>query len=93
MKKIYKFDWDCGRMGDLSGLFIADSAEIEKLIGKEIYFGEVLGKHSEVSGTLDKDDLTVQTDDQEFIKKFEKLIGTGTISGFNPLDYYDEAQS
>jgi hypothetical protein len=80
-------------MGDLSGLFIADSAEIEKLIGKEIYFGEVLGKHSEVSGTLDKDDLTVQTDDQEFIKKFEKLIGTGTISGFNPLDYYDEAQS
>jgi hypothetical protein len=22
-------------------------------------------------------------------KKFEKLIGTGTISGHNPLDYYD----
>ena len=89
MKKLYEFRWNCGRMGYLDGLFIAEETEIEALIGKEIYFGEVLGKHSEVHGTLEEKDLTVKTDDQDFISKFIEIIGDGTISGYNPLDYYD----
>ena len=89
MKKLYQFDWHCGRMGDLDGLFIAEESEVNAIIGKNIYFGEVLGKHSEVSGTLDPEDIQVKTDDQEFIAKFIEIMGDGTISGFNPLDYYD----
>lgn len=90
MKVIYEFNWDCGRMGALDGIFIAEKADIEALIGNEIYFGEALGKHSDIYGTLDATDLTIKTDDQEFIAKFETIMGTGTISGFNPLDYYDD---
>ena len=26
---------------------------------------------------------------KEFIEKFEKIMGTGTISGHNPFDYYE----
>ena len=89
MKKIYQFYWDCGRMGDLHGLFIADDEEVKKLFGHEIYFGEVLGKHSEIYGELKKKDLTVKTEDQDFIVQFIEIFGEGTISGFNPLDYYD----
>lgn len=89
MKAIYEFNWDCGRMGGLDGIFIAEKPDIEALIGEEIYFGEVLGKHSEILGILETTDLTMKTDDQEFITKFEAIMGTGTISGFNPLDYYD----
>lgn len=89
MKKLYEFNWDCGRMGDLNGLFIADEADVAAIVGKEIYFGEVLGKHSEISGTLDDEDLTVKSDDQDFITKFIEIMGEGTISGYNPLDYYD----
>ncbi len=89
MKKLYQFDWHCGRMGDLDGLFIEEESEVNAIIGKNIYFGEVLGKHSEVSGTLDPEDIQVKTDDQEFIAKFIEIMGDGTISGFNPLDYYD----
>jgi hypothetical protein len=89
MLKLYKFNWDCGRNGALDGIFTAESDEIEKLIGKMIYFGEVLGKHSEVYGTLDAEDLTVMSDDPVFISKFIEIMGTGTVSGFNPLDYYD----
>ena len=77
-------------MGSLDGLFMCEPSEIEPLIGKEIYFGEVLGKHSEIYGTLDADDLEVKSDDEEFIAKLGEVLGTTrTISGFNPLDFYD----
>lgn len=87
MKKLYEFFWDCGRMGDVEGLFIADDAEVERLIGRDVYFGEILGKHSEVTGTLDKEDLKVLTDDQEFLTKLTELTGfDSTISGYNPIE-------
>ena len=89
MKALYEFNWNCGRMGDLQGLFIAEEFDIKSLIGKEIYFGEVLGKHSEICGELEDSDLKVKSTDQDFIAKLEEVTGGGTISGFNPLDYYD----
>lgn len=91
MKAIYSFYWDCGRQGDVSGMFIADKNYVETCIGSSVYFGEILGKHSEVYGTLDAEDLSVMTDDQDFIEKFETIMGlTDTISGYNPLDYLTE---
>jgi hypothetical protein len=90
MKAIYEFYWDCGRMGDLEGLFVARKQDVDAAVGKEIYFGEVLGKHSEIYGTLEEKDLKIKTEDQDFIAKFEQVIGTGTISGLNPLDYCED---
>ena len=90
MKILYEFYWDCGRMGSLDGLFIAEEKDIKAAIGKQIYFGEVLGKHSDIYGILNEDDLTLKSDDQEFIMRVEETIGKGTISGFNPLDYWEE---
>lgn len=87
MKKLYQFHWNCGRMGNLYGLFIADDADITKIMGEEIYFGEVLGKHSEIAGTLERRDLTIKSDDQGLIERLESIFGTH-LSGFNPLDYY-----
>jgi len=89
LQKLYKFQWDCGRMGSVEGLFVADEGEVAAAVGKEVYFGEILGKHSDVSGTLDAEDLTVATDDQDFIVKLVGIIGTTTISGYNPLSYID----
>ncbi len=90
MKKIYEFYWDCGRMGHVEGIFSAEEANIKECIGKRIYFGEILGKHSEIYGDLKENDLKILTDDQEFIKKAEelKLIP----SGYNPLDYISEEE-
>lgn len=48
MKKLWKFELDWGRMGTLEGLFVSEPEPLMELIGKEIYFGECLGKHSEV---------------------------------------------
>lgn len=84
---VYKFFWDCGRGGDLNGVFVAEKREIDRLMGQEIYFGEVLGKHSEVSGSIDDCDITLITTDQKVVKIFQKDIGT---VGHNPLDYLCE---
>ena len=52
MKALFKMDFDCGRMGNLEGVFITDTEDVEYLVNNKIsvYFGEVLGKHSEISG-------------------------------------------
>ena len=86
MQKLYRFNLDCGRMGELEGVFTASTSQIENISGKFIEFGEVLGKHSEIF--IDKFDssyLEVLSEDQEFVKKYSEIIGS---AGFNPLDYY-----
>ena len=89
-KILVEFYWDCGRSGELTGLFVTTKDELENLYGQDAYFGEVLGKHSEISGTITEDDFTIKTDNQEFIKLFEELIGE---QGFNPFDYVEESNS
>jgi len=82
---LYKFQWDCGRMGTVRGVFAATKEKVNESIGKDVYFGEILGKHSEVHGTLDQKDLVVLTEDQNFISK---AIGFGLIPfGYSPLEY------
>lgn len=85
MKKLYRFYWDCRREGEVVGLFAADEESVRDAVGKQVYFGEILGKHSEIYGTLNKEDLTVLTEDQDFIEKAEEC---GLLpSGYNPLEY------
>lgn len=87
MKKIYKFEADFGRMGDLEGVFVSTDEKLQELYGKQIYFGEVLGKHSEVILTLGIQHITEVTDDEKFIELFEQY---NLENGYNPFDYYDE---
>lgn len=91
MKTLYSFLLECGRMGELEGLFIADSEIVDKVIrlNASAYFGEVLGKHSEISCDLEAFMFEVKFTDQDFIQKLEELLGTN-ISGFNPLDYLSD---
>jgi hypothetical protein len=90
-KAIYKMSLDFGRMGDLTGVFVADTKDVEELIksNKEIYFGEVLGKHSEVMSTISSEDLELVTSDESFIELFEKY---DLSNGYNPFDYIEEEE-
>lgn len=90
MKALYSFFWDCGRMGSVEGLFIEEKEVVQQNIGENVIFGEILGKHSEIYGTLDKGDLTIKSEDQEFIKKLQEVFGSNTVSGYNPLLYIGE---
>lgn len=85
-KFLWRFYWDCGRSGSLDGLFVATEKEVKDAIGKEVYFGEVLGKHSDVYGTIDEGDIYKLDISPEAVKEVSVHLGTDW-SGFNPLDY------
>lgn len=91
-KIVWEFYWDCGRMGDIEGIFIATQSEVDKAIGKYVDFGECLGKHSQICGTLKRKDLVMKTNDQDFIRKFEDILGKGYYSGHNPLALIKEQE-
>jgi len=89
MRKLFKFSWDCYRMGVVEGVFIATQREIDDAIGKEVYFGGILGKHSEVYGTLEEGQVKEITSSQEVVKVVEEF---GLSSGYNPLCYIEEKE-
>jgi len=88
MDGVYKFYIDCGRMGDLSGLFVANSEDVEKAIAKEkeVYFHDVLGKHSEISVTLSESNLTLVSSDPSVV---HVVCEHDLSNGINPFDYFD----
>lgn len=89
MKAIYKFESGCGRMGNLYGIFVADSKEVNDLTtsGGEIYFGEVLGKHSEIRGEISAIEIKMIKAVPELVEKFEEL---NMETGFNPITIWKE---
>lgn len=89
MKALYVFDADCGRMGNLYGMFIAEKGDVAEMIdsGVEIRFGEVLGKHSNISGEMTYEHITMISDDQEFVKQCEQLH---VEVGFDPVSIWRE---
>ena len=89
MLKLYCFCWPRERGGDVEGLFVEDSDVVENAIGSDVYFGEICGKHSDVYGTLDEEDLTVVSEDQEKINWLVDILGR-SISGYNPFDYTED---
>ncbi|OPC34598.1 hypothetical protein [Elizabethkingia miricola] len=83
---VYKFHADLGRSGDLEGVFVAKKSHIKILIDSEmeIYFGEVLGKHSEIYGKIEKTEIKMVSDNEDVIN----VIRTHELtSGYNPFDY------
>ena len=88
-KAIYKFFFDCGRMGELEGIFVAEPQEVKRLIdsGDELYFGEVLGKHSEISGVVSVENFIFVTDEEEIVNFFEIHE---MATGINPLSYFED---
>jgi len=99
-RQLYKFLWNT-RYGRLDGLFLANEEDVQAAIGKQLYFGEVLGKFSEVSGTFEEEDVTrldVSTPEAIAFALCKGGIatysteGSVTLSGYNPLNYIEEGQ-
>lgn len=79
----WHFYWDCGRQGDVEGYFKATKEEVENAIGKEVNFGEILGKHSEIYGTIEEGEIELISDNPiEVMNEIE--------CGYNPLEYLSE---
>jgi hypothetical protein len=83
---VFKLDYSCGRQGDLDGVFIATLEQVDVLVeeGIEIYFGEVLGKHSEIYGPIDDGEIIFITDDEKVVKL---MLQYDLTMGHNPFNY------
>lgn len=86
MKAVYKMNFDCGRSGTITGIFVEDTDLVDALIESEIevYFGEALGKHSEIFGPVTRREITIATTSLDAIAVIEDL---GLETGYNPFDY------
>lgn len=83
MKKLYKFYKYFGRMGSIESVFVANDADVARFIGKEVYFGEILGKHSEVYFDLEESQFEVLSEDERVICVIEEYVGS---VGHNPIE-------
>lgn len=86
-KKVYKYSEDFGRHGDLEAVFVADPAVVERMLARgEVYLGEVLGKHSEVTATIDGETMKEVTADPAVIAFFEEHLGGS--AGISIVGYF-----
>lgn len=96
MMNVYKFEIEYGRSGTLSGMFIADSDAVAEVVGKEVYFGDVLGKYSDVLVKLEDGDIELIPLEEESIADLFSIFADDkedknvTIVGYNPFDYIED---
>lgn len=86
-KAVYRFSKYFRRSGTLSGVFISTKEQVRRLIDTNItvYFGEVLGKHSDIFSEINQEDILLISDDPEIVSMLEKH--PDIIQGINPLTY------
>ena len=87
MKGVYRYELDCGRMGAIESVFIASHADVEKAKTLRLYFGEVLGKHSEISDDGGEGTWTLLSGDPSVVRVVEQYE---LSSGPNPLNCVEE---
>ena len=82
MKKLWKFEWGVEH-AFIGGLFVATDEEVKNLIGKQVYFGEYEGKHSDVYGTIEEGEITLVSDNPIVVEAVGDF-------GLNPIEFLNE---
>ena len=90
--KLYQYNEGFGRMGDLDSVFIATDEEMKSIKNKNLYFGEVLGKHSEIIGTVDDNTIKLLSDNGTVVSVLLDVFPEGHISGICLFDYEVEEE-
>lgn len=85
--QLWRFCVDLERHGELDGIFFATQEEIDGVVGSRIYFGEVLGKHSEVIVDVRREDFEAYELSEATVAELQRVVSSRTLSGFNPLSY------
>lgn len=92
MSRLYKLIIGMRRSADLTAVGVLDDEAWRKVqdhAGADLYFGEVAGKHSEVTWTLDPAALEVLTENPTEIALFEKWFPGGHVGQIDVLNAID----
>ena len=96
INKIVKFSCDLGRMGEIESLEWL-TKEDEELLDwareKDItlWFGEVLGKHSDVWCKMSALQCKILTEDQDFIVRAHEIFGEEHFGNIHVIGYLKDA--
>lgn len=82
-ENIYKFKGDF-YYAVIEGIFVANEDAMKFILNKEIQFGEIAGKHSDLNWILDEDEITLISSDKDLVNLFKD---NNFATGINPFDY------
>ena len=85
-ERLIRFDMDLWDAYGISYEILNDeeAKTLESYIGMELYFGEISGKHSDVTRELTRDCFDVLTDDPKKIEIWRGLMGN-SIGAFSVM--------
>ena len=84
-QNVYQISEDFGRGFSIDGVFLATPAEVKALVGRNVYFGEICGKHSEIDLDIGPDTITLVSDVRSEVDLIRRL---GLCRGQNPVASY-----
>lgn len=84
--KLYTYRQDFGRMGELSGTFLANEVTRDWFMNTSFVISDVLGKHSEVEVVFDESTIKEYEFSKLVIDELYNVLGRN-ISGVTPYDY------
>ena len=82
MEGLYKLNVKHGRKCWITGMFLADSEDVERLIGMEAYFGEICGKHSEIMFAIESEHIELVSTEPSVLD-----LGEAICCGYDPFEY------
>lgn len=90
--KLYEFYSDCGQTGSLDNLFIATEEQVNALDGVFMYFGDVLGKHSDVRGVINVEEDIIEKDvpSYKFLLELYKIFGRCISGNVDVIGNYED---
>lgn len=89
MNKLWRWSFD-SRGGTLESYFTATEEEVQGILGETGWFGEVLGKHSDVSVRFTREQFDVISEDSAFVESFKEIIGSTGYLPFAVLEDNEE---
>ena len=94
MMSLWKFDVNYFRHGHIFGLFIAEESKVLQAIhsGQTVYFGEILGKYSEITYDFRDHDFVKILLSQETLQELCDAFQSTDLVGINPLNYIGEEE-
>jgi len=89
---LWSMFFDCGRQGNVEGLFIASDKDVAALEGWTMRLDEPLGKHSYFEHTFKKKDQSIKKIDigTDAVLELKKAFRSTELSGYNPLLYVEK---
>jgi len=93
MGKVCRYVLEMRRSSDIEGVFYVSDDEwkmLQNISGSEIYYGEIAGKHSDVTCEFNIDEVEILSEDEKDCEVFNRLVGS---AGFNFKDYWFNTES